>query len=104
MCGWLAWRDAPTIPARPESIMMSVVEIALFGLVSALAVATIAMAWRTFRAIAESSDKLGAKLDSSFAQLSDKLDSSFAQLSDKLDAITEGLGDKIDDVRMPGGR
>ena len=39
MCGWPAWRDAPTIPARPESIMMSVVEIALFGLVSALAVA-----------------------------------------------------------------
>ena len=77
--------------------MMSVVEIALFGLLSALAVAMIAMAWRTFRAIAESNEKLGAKIG-------DKLDASFAQLGDKLDASFAQLGDKLDDVMMRGGR
>ena len=87
--------------------MMSVVEIALFGalfgLVSALAVAMVAMAWRVPRAIAESNDKLHAKIDTSFSQLNAKIDATNAIMADVRERLA-GLEEKVAgvDVRLAG--
>ena len=97
--------------------MMSVVEIALFGalfgLVGALAVAMIAISWRVPRAISESSDKLGAKLDATNAMMADvrerlaRLEEKVAGVDVRLAGLEEkvaGLEEKVAgvDVRLAG--
>lgn len=61
---------------------MLVVDVALFGLVGVLAVAVISMSWSVPRAIAESADKLNAKIDTTAAQLNTKIDTTNAILAD----------------------
>ncbi len=83
---------------------MSIVVTALFGLVSALVMVMIAMAWRVPQAISESSDKLGArldtKIDTSFSQLNAKIDTQAAQLNAKIDTSFSQLNAKIDDTNV----
>ena len=71
--------------------MMSIMDAALLGMVGALVMVMIAMAWRVPRAISESSDKLGARLDA-------KIDTQTAQLHAKIDTQTAQLNAKIDDT------
>ena len=77
--------------------MMSIMDAALLGLVGALVMVMIAMAWRVPQAISESSDKLGARLDA-------KIDSSFAQLNAKIDDTNVMLADVRERVAYLEGR
>ena len=84
--------------------MMSIMDAALLGLVGALFMAVAAMAWRVPRAISESSDKLGARLDAKIdtqtAQLHTKIDTQTAQLHTKIDDVAAQLHTKIDDTNV----
>ena len=77
--------------------MMSIMDAALLGMVGALFMAVVAMAWRVPRAISESSDKLGARLDA-------KIDTQTAQLNAKIDDTNAILADVRERVAYLEGR
>lgn len=80
--------------------MMSIMDAALLGMVGALFMAVVAMAWRVPRAISESSDNLHAKIDTQTAQLNAKIDTQTAQLHAKIDDVAAQLHAKIDDTNV----
>ncbi len=75
---------------------MVIVDVALFGLVGALAVAMITLSWRVPRAISESNAQLNYKIDTAVAQINTKIDTSNAQLNTKIDTAVAQLHTKID--------
>lgn len=80
--------------------MVSIMDAALFGMVGAMFIAMVALAWRTPRAISRSSDDLSAKIDTAFSQLNTKIDTSNAQLHAKIDDVAVQLNSKIDDTNV----
>ena len=80
--------------------MISIMDAALLGLVGALLVAMVAMAWRVPRAISQSSDNLHAKIDTQTAQLHAKIDTQTAQFHAKIDDVAAQLNTKIDDTNV----